>query len=161
MLFGGSIYLFFFLLFSEQVSAQQSAPPTVVVNAFLWDGSVYKPFGKLGLTFMLKDDKAMLVLFKSKQQMISMVDLSQEPLKVEQHSSNIIVVLDSQGRAWSLQMFDENFIKTFPYHLLSMRYSIIKNRKNVSFLIDKGETWEYKGGYHVCAAEIKKKSKQH
>ena len=88
---------------------------------------------------MLKDDKAMLVLFKSKQQMISMVDLSQEPLKVEQHSSNVIVVLDSQGRAWSLQILDENFIKTFPYHLLPMRYSVLSNQKIVSFSIDKGE----------------------
>ena len=88
---------------------------------------------------MLKDDKAMLVLFKSKQQMISMVDLGLESLKVEQHSTNVITVLDSQGRAWSLQMLDENFIKTYPYHLLSMRYSVFKNGKIVSFSIDKGE----------------------
>merc|ERR1711936_855763 len=79
-----------------------------------------------------------------------MVDLSQEPLKVEQHSSNVIVVLDSQGRAWSLQL-DENFIKTFPYHLLPMRYSVLSNGKIVSFSIDKGEKNPVKIGttYHA------------
>ena len=132
-------------MFSEQVSPQQQATPTqmVIAKAFLWNSvkryPAYEYFGKLGLSFMLKDDKAILALFKSNQQMISMVDLGLESLKVVQHFSDVIRLVDSQGRAWSLQMFDENFIKTFPYHLLSMRYSVIKNRKNVSFLIDKGE----------------------
>ena len=132
-------------MFSEQVSSQQQATPTqmVIAKAFLWNSvkryPAYEYFGKLGLSFMLKDGKAILALFKSNQQMISMVDLGLESLKVVQHFSDVIRLVDYQGRAWSLQMFDENFIKTFPYHLLSMRYSVIKNRKNVSFLIDKGE----------------------
>ena len=91
---------------------------------------------------MLKDDKAMLVLFKSKQQMISMVDLGLESLKVEQHSTNVITVLDSQGRAWSLQMLDENFIKTYPYHLLSMRYSVFKNGKIVYGFRSEGTSFQ-------------------
>ena len=147
-------------MFSEQVSPQQQATPTqmVIAKAFLWNSvkryPAYEYFGKLGLSFMLKDDKAILALFKSNQQMISMVDLGLESLKVVQHFSDVIRLVDSQGRAWSLQMFDENFIKKFPYHLLSMRYSVIKNRKNVSFLIDKGENDNPVKIGHTYHAEI-------
>ena len=46
---------------------------------------------------MIKNDKAFLVLFKTKQQVVSMVDLTIEPLKIEQQSANALYSLDTQG----------------------------------------------------------------
>ena len=81
----------------------------VTVVAYLWDGSNFKLFGKVGLTLMIKNDKAFLVLFKTKQQVISMVDLTIEPLKIEQQSANALSILDTQGvHSVKGKKFDEN-----------------------------------------------------
>ena len=71
-------------------------PAPIVINAFTWDGKAYKPVGKLGLTLMTKDEQAFMILFKSKQQVLSRTDLNQENLKIEQHSTNLIGTLDAQ-----------------------------------------------------------------
>ena len=86
---------------NSQVSTPKPEPaPTsnvVTVVAYLWDGSTFKLFGKIGVTLMIKNDKAFLVLFKTKQQVVSMVDLTIEPLKIEQQSANALYSLDTQG----------------------------------------------------------------
>ena len=37
-----------------------------------------------------------MILFKSKQQVLSRTDLNQEHLKIEQHSTNLLGTLDAQ-----------------------------------------------------------------
>lgn len=78
---------------NEEKSASKSV---VIVNAFTWDGAAYQPVGKLGLTLALKDEKAFVVLYKSKQQTLFMLDITLEQLKIEQHSDISLGTLDSQ-----------------------------------------------------------------
>ena len=67
-----------------------------IVLAFAWDGQAYKPVGKVGLAIVAQEEKALMVLYKSKQQTLSTLDLSQEHLKVEQQSENVLGTLDMQ-----------------------------------------------------------------
>ena len=84
----------------KRIGANTSS--VVIVDAFTWDGAAYQPVGKLGLTLVLKEDKAFMVLFKSKQQTLSMVDITLDQLKIEQHSDILLGTLDSQARSISL-----------------------------------------------------------
>ena len=45
---------------------------------------------------MTKDEQAFMILFKSKQQILSRTDLNQESLKIEQHSDTVVGTLDAQ-----------------------------------------------------------------
>ena len=82
---------------SKSIEAQEfTPPPPVVINAFTWDGKTYKPVGKLGLTLMSKENQAFMIIFKSKQQVLSRTDLTLEQLKIEQHSANVLGTLDAQ-----------------------------------------------------------------
>ena len=80
----------------QDVGANETNPYTAIVGAFTWDGKTYKPIGKLGLVLMTQNSKPLMVLFKSKQQVLSSTDLSLEDLKVEQHAPNVLGTLDVQ-----------------------------------------------------------------
>ena len=61
---------------------------------------------------------------------------SQEPLKIDQHAPNLLVTLDSKGRAWSLQI-EETLLKTLIFQLLQMRQTVT-NHNIEAFVISKG-----------------------
>ena len=82
----------FLFIFNHCALKQQS----VIVTAFAWDGKAYKPVGKVGLAILTKEEKPLMVLYKSKQQTLSTLDLSQEQLKVEHQSENVLGTLDMQ-----------------------------------------------------------------
>ena len=82
----------FLVIFNYCALKQQS----VIVTAFAWDGKAYKPVGKVGLAILTKEEKPLMVLYKSKQQTLSTLDLSQEQLKVEHQSENVLGTLDMQ-----------------------------------------------------------------
>ena len=87
---------------SDVVVAEQKQQPEVnnqpptVVNAFAWDGKAYKPFGKAGLTLVEKESKTWLVLFRSKQQTLSMLDLASDKYNLQIMSDKVISYIDSQ-----------------------------------------------------------------
>ena len=88
-----TIKLRLFWSFSTTVLSKQQS---VIVTAFAWDGKAYKPVGKVGLAILTKEEKPLMVLYKSKQQTLSTLDLSQEQLKVEHQSENVLGTLDMQ-----------------------------------------------------------------
>ena len=77
-------------------NASNTSKPTFMVNAHAWDGKSYKPIGKVRLTIISKDGTSLMVLYKSKQQTFSTIDLSQEPMKIEYQSENVLGTLDQQ-----------------------------------------------------------------
>ena len=83
----------FLVIFKHCVISKQQS---VIVTAFAWDGKAYKPVGKVGLAILTKEGKPLMVLYKSKQQTLSTLDLSQEHLKVEHQSENVLGTLDMQ-----------------------------------------------------------------
>ena len=83
----------FLVIFKHCVISKQQS---VIVTAFTWDGKAYKPVGKVGLAILTKEEKPLMVLYKSKQQTLSTLDLSQEQLKVEHQSENVLGTLDMQ-----------------------------------------------------------------
>ena len=51
---------------------------------------------ELNVLIYILCNQAFMILFKSKQQVLSRTDLNQEHLKIEQHSTNLIGTLDAQ-----------------------------------------------------------------
>ena len=89
-------------LFQKPNEEKTKNSQTFIVNAFAWDGKNYKAVGKVGLALIFKDKKPLMILYKSKQQTLSTLDLAQEHIKLEQQSENVIGTLDQQ--VWILRL---------------------------------------------------------
>ena len=79
---------------------------TILINAFLWDGKSYKAAGKMGVTLAQNS----VILYKSKTQIMSTTDLSQEKLKIDQHSPNFLGTLDNQVLIFHFFKFLRKFL---------------------------------------------------
>lgn len=128
---------------SEDTDVQQKNTPTVV-NAFLWDANSrnYKAIGKAGLAIVVPGSKdstpgPLLVLFRSKQQPLSKLDLADVRLKFNIQSDHQAGFVDANNRAWSVQFPKGPQLLEFTKKLTAVRLSAMKDDQETTFVVFK------------------------